>query len=65
MTDTSQADIRETVRERYAELRSDEAALEEILGAGAEKARAMAQETLADVRDAMGVGPSSRVRGGR
>jgi tryptophanyl-tRNA synthetase len=53
------------VRERYEELRGDEAALEEILAAGAEKARGMAQETLADVRAAMGVGPSARVRGGR
>jgi tryptophanyl-tRNA synthetase len=53
------------VRERYEELRGDEDALEEILAAGAEKARGMAQETLADVRSAMGVGPSSRVRGGR
>jgi tryptophanyl-tRNA synthetase len=53
------------VRERYEELRGDQAALEDILAAGAEKARAMARETLADVRDAMGVGPSSVVRGGR
>jgi tryptophanyl-tRNA synthetase len=53
------------VRERYEELRGDEAALEEILATGAEKARGMAQETLADVRAAMGVGPSARVRGGR
>jgi tryptophanyl-tRNA synthetase len=42
------------VRERYAELRSDEARLEAILAEGAEKARAMASETLADVRNAMG-----------
>jgi tryptophanyl-tRNA synthetase len=53
------------VRERYEELRGDEAALEDILSAGADKARAMARETLADVRDAMGVGPPSTVRGGR
>jgi tryptophanyl-tRNA synthetase len=53
------------VRERYEELRGDEAALEDILGAGAEKARAMARETLAEVRAAMGVGPPSTVRGGR
>jgi tryptophanyl-tRNA synthetase len=44
------------VRERYAELRGDEGALEAVLAAGAEKARAIASETLADVRDAMGVG---------
>jgi tryptophanyl-tRNA synthetase len=47
-------------RERYEELRSDEAHLEEVLGRGAEKARAIASETLADVRDAMGVGPPGR-----
>jgi tryptophanyl-tRNA synthetase len=48
------------VRERYAALRADEAALEEILAAGAEKARAIAAGTLADVRDAMGVGAPRR-----
>jgi tryptophanyl-tRNA synthetase len=53
------------VRERYEELRGDEAALEDILAAGADKARGMARETLADVRSVMGVGPASRVRGGR
>jgi tryptophanyl-tRNA synthetase len=46
------------VRERYAELRPDEAALEEALGAGAEKARAIAADTLAEVRSAIGVGPA-------
>jgi tryptophanyl-tRNA synthetase len=45
------------VRERYHELRSDEGALEQILAGGAEKARALASDTLADVREAMGVGP--------
>jgi tryptophanyl-tRNA synthetase len=45
------------VRERYEELRGDEAELERILGAGAEKARAIAGPTVAEVRDAMGVGP--------
>ena len=44
------------VRERYGELRADEAALEEALAAGAEKARAIAAHTLADVRQRMGVG---------
>lgn len=48
------------VRERYAELRPDEAAIEEILAAGAEKARAIAADTLADVRARMGVGPAPR-----
>jgi tryptophanyl-tRNA synthetase len=42
------------VRERYAELRPDEAALEAVLAAGAEKARAIAAPTLADVRERMG-----------
>jgi tryptophanyl-tRNA synthetase len=45
------------VRDGYAELRRDEQRLEAILAEGAEKARAMARETLADVREAMGVGP--------
>ncbi len=45
------------VRERYAELRADEAALEAALAAGAEKARAIAAPVLADAREAMGVGP--------
>jgi tryptophanyl-tRNA synthetase len=45
------------VRERYAELRPDTAALEQTLEAGAEKARAIASQTLADVRERMGVGP--------
>ncbi len=45
------------VRERYEELRPDERHLEYVLAQGAEKARAIASETLADVRDAMGVGP--------
>jgi len=46
------------VRERYAELRPDEAAIEATLAAGAEKARAIAADTLADVRDVMGIGPA-------
>ncbi len=44
------------VRERYAELRPDQAALEETLAAGAEKARAIAAPTVAEVRDRMGIG---------
>jgi tryptophanyl-tRNA synthetase len=43
-------------RERYVELRADEAALEDVLAAGAEKARAIAVPVLDDVRQAMGVG---------
>src|SRR5215207_2572438 len=48
------------VRERYGELRGDEAGLEAILEGGAAKARAISAVTLADVRDAMGVGPVRR-----
>jgi tryptophanyl-tRNA synthetase len=44
------------VRERYHELRGDEAALEATLTAGADKARAIAVPVLADVREAMAVG---------
>jgi tryptophanyl-tRNA synthetase len=43
------------VRERYTELRADEAELGRILAHGAEGARALAAETLADVRERMGV----------
>jgi tryptophanyl-tRNA synthetase len=45
------------VRERYDTLRQDEAALEAVLAGGAEKARAIASDTLRDVRRRMGVGP--------
>ena len=44
------------VRERYAAIRDDEAALEAIFAAGAVKARAITSETLRDVRRAMGIG---------
>ena len=46
------------VRERYEELRPDEAALEQALEAGAEKARTLASPTLAEVRSAIGIGPT-------
>ncbi len=45
------------VRERYHELRRDEAELERIMADGADRARAIASETLRDVRSVMGVGP--------
>jgi tryptophanyl-tRNA synthetase len=45
------------VREAYADLRADEAGLERTLATGADKARAVASATLADVREAMGLGP--------
>jgi tryptophanyl-tRNA synthetase len=48
------------VRERYGELRGDDGALEDILEAGAGKARAISSATVADVREAMGVGPARR-----
>jgi tryptophanyl-tRNA synthetase len=48
------------VRERYAEIRPDEDRLETILAQGAEKAQAMASETLADVREVMGFGATRR-----
>ncbi len=52
------------VRERYQELRGDETALESILQDGASRAHAMASETLADVRERMGVGPPRPARAG-
>ena len=48
------------VRERYGELRGDDAKLEAVLAAGAERARAIASATLVDARDAMCVGPARR-----
>ncbi|MBV8733284.1 MAG: tryptophan--tRNA ligase, partial [Solirubrobacterales bacterium] len=45
------------VRERYQELRADETQLERILVEGGDKAHAIASATVADVREAMGVGP--------
>jgi tryptophanyl-tRNA synthetase len=48
------------VRERYEALRGDEAALEQTLEQGAERARAIAAATLADVRERMGVGAPRR-----
>ena len=53
------ADYLAPVRERYAELRGDEAELERILAAGADRAREIASETLADVRARMGVAEPS------
>jgi tryptophanyl-tRNA synthetase len=45
------------VRERYLELRADEAALESTLAGGADHARSIATGVMADVRSVMGVGP--------
>jgi tryptophanyl-tRNA synthetase len=44
------------VRERYAELRPDEAELERVMAVGAEKAAAIAAPVVADVRARMGFG---------
>jgi tryptophanyl-tRNA synthetase len=55
------------VRDRYTDLRADEAALEAVLADGAARARAIAAPTLADVRERMGVGapgPGASGRGG-
>jgi tryptophanyl-tRNA synthetase len=54
---TAVTDYLAPVRERYEQLRPDERALEAILADGAAQARAIAAETLADVRALMGVGP--------
>jgi tryptophanyl-tRNA synthetase len=48
------------VRERYRQLRADEGKLEAILREGAERAQAIAAQTLADVRERMGVGVPRR-----
>jgi tryptophanyl-tRNA synthetase len=48
------------IRERYLELRMDEGGLEETLREGAERARAIAAPTMAEVRAAMGVGAARR-----
>ncbi|HEX2414952.1 MAG TPA: tryptophan--tRNA ligase [Thermoleophilaceae bacterium] len=45
------------VRERYLELRGDPDGLEATLAAGAEHARAIATDTMRDVRAVMGIGP--------
>lgn len=55
-------DYLEPVRERYEELRPDEEKLEAILAEGAARARAIAAETLEDVRKRMGVGVPRRAR---
>lgn len=47
----------EPVQERYAALRGDEAALEGVLAAGAQRASEIAGPVVADVRGVMGVGP--------
>ena len=60
---TAVIDYLEPVGDRYTDLRADQGALEAILADGAERARRIAGETLADVRERMGVGAPRR--GGR
>jgi tryptophanyl-tRNA synthetase len=45
------------VRERYAELRPDPAGLERVLAEGADRARAISSQTVAEARERMGLGP--------
>lgn len=53
------AELLAPVRERYRELRRDEDALERTLLQGAERAREIAVPTMAEVHEAMGLGPRS------
>lgn len=48
------------VREKYIELRADESKIEDALATGADKARAIARETMREVMDKMGVGAPKR-----
>ncbi len=50
------------VRERYTDLRADADALEGVLAGGAARARQIAADTLADVRERMGVGAPRQSR---
>jgi tryptophanyl-tRNA synthetase len=54
------ADWLAPVRAAYLQLRDDTDRIEDILEAGAEKARAIAAGVVADVREVMGVGPARR-----
>jgi tryptophanyl-tRNA synthetase len=47
------------VGERYRELRADEDGLGRTLAMGAERAREIAQDTIAEVRPLMGIGPAA------
>jgi tryptophanyl-tRNA synthetase len=48
------------VRERYEQLRQDEHELESVLQGGAQRARAIAAQTVGEVRERMGLGPPRR-----
>jgi tryptophanyl-tRNA synthetase len=56
---TATAELLAPVRERYVELRADEAALERTLQQGADRARELAVPVMADVHSVMGLGPRS------
>jgi tryptophanyl-tRNA synthetase len=51
------AELLAPIRERYLELRADEAALEQTLQQGADRAREIAVPVMADVHSVMGLGP--------
>jgi len=51
----------EPIRTRYAAIRGDEAGLRKVLAAGASKARALARETLREVRERMGLREGGRI----
>jgi tryptophanyl-tRNA synthetase len=51
------ASLLSPVRERYAEIRPDARTLEEVLAAGAAKARAISSVVVSEARDRMGLGP--------
>jgi tryptophanyl-tRNA synthetase len=53
-------ELLEPVRARYAQLRPDEAQLEQIFAEGAQKAREITVPVLQDVRAAIGIGPNPR-----
>jgi tryptophanyl-tRNA synthetase len=54
------AELLAPVRERYRELRADEAGIERVLEQGAERAREIAVPVMADVRSVMGIGPTRK-----
>jgi tryptophanyl-tRNA synthetase len=54
---TATAELLAPIRERYLELRADEAALEQALQHGADRARELAVPVMADVHYVMGLGP--------
>ena len=53
------------IRDRYAELRPDVSALEDVLARGPARASELAEETLIDVREAMGIGVPRSVKAAR